>query len=86
MKKNNLKNASAQAGPPINEHPFLAHLREELSRVAEQLLAEEVIKLCGPSHYPQAGAVYRRAGSESGVCYAEGRKENGNQKTSGLDS
>jgi len=75
MKKNNLKNASAQAEPPINEHPFLAHVREKLRLVAGQILAEEVSKLCGPSHYPQPEAVYRRAGSENGVCYAEGRKE-----------
>jgi len=45
MKKNNLKNASAQAEPPINEHPFLAHVRERLRLMAEQILAEEVSAL-----------------------------------------
>ncbi|MFA6445573.1 MAG: transposase, partial [Sterolibacterium sp.] len=50
-------------------------LRESLRTVAEQMLLEEVAALCGPSHYPSPGAVYRRAGSERGTCYAAGRGE-----------
>jgi len=50
-------------------------LRESLRSVAEQMLVDEVSALCGPSHYPQPGASYRRAGSEAGVCHAEGRRE-----------
>jgi transposase-like protein len=50
-------------------------LRESLRSVAEQMLVDEVSALCGPSHYPQPGATYRRAGSEAGVCHAEGRRE-----------
>jgi len=50
-------------------------LRESLRSVAEQMLLEEVSALCGPSHYPQPGATFRRAGTEAGVCHAEGRRE-----------
>lgn len=50
-------------------------LRESLRSVAEQMLIEEVNALCGPSHYPEPGACYRRAGSEAGVCHAQGRRE-----------
>lgn len=50
-------------------------LRESLRTVAEQMLLEEVAALGGPSHDPSPGAVYRRAGSESGTCYAGGRGE-----------
>ena len=50
-------------------------LRESLRTVAEQMLMEEVAALCGPSHYPQPDAIYRRAGSESGACHAGGRRE-----------
>lgn len=39
------------------------------------MLEEEVTALCGVSHRPEAGAQYRRAGSESGTCYTEGRRE-----------
>ena len=53
-----------------------AHLLRDSLRVkAEQMLAEEVNALCGESHRPGAGAQYRRAGSESGTCYAGGRRE-----------
>ena len=50
-------------------------LRDSLRTVAEQMLMEEVAALCGPSHYPRPDAIYRRAGSESGACYAGGRRE-----------
>jgi len=50
-------------------------LRDSLRATAEQMLEEEVNALCGESHRPEAGAQYRRAGSESGTCHAEGRRE-----------
>jgi len=53
----------------------MSRLRDSLRATAEQMLEEEVNALCGESHRPEAGAQYRRAGSESGTCYAEGRRE-----------
>ena len=39
------------------------------------MLREEVDRLCRPSHYPLSESPYRRAGTEAGICYADGRKE-----------
>ena len=39
------------------------------------MLLAEVSARCGPSHYPQVGATYRRAGTEAGVCHSGGRRE-----------
>ena len=50
-------------------------LRDSLRATAEQMLQEEVEVLCGRSHQPEAGAQYRRAGSENGACHAGGRRE-----------
>ena len=50
-------------------------LRDSLRATAEQMLAEEVQLLCGEIHRPAPEAEYRRAGSERGVCHAEGRRE-----------
>ncbi len=50
-------------------------LRGSLRATAEQMLEDEVNALCGESHRPVVGAQYRRAGSESGTCYADGRRE-----------
>ena len=50
-------------------------LRDSLRSVAKQMLLDEVSALCGPSHYPQPGAIYRRAGPEAGICHAGGRRE-----------
>lgn len=67
--------APAQAGAADDTNPFLTLLRGALRDVAEQMLLKEVAALCGPSHYPQLGALYRRAGSEVGLYHAEGRSE-----------
>jgi putative transposase len=53
----------------------MTFVRDTMRGVAEQMLLDEVTALCGPSHYPQPGATYRRAGTEEGVCHAEGRRE-----------
>jgi transposase-like protein len=75
VKKNIKLAATAQAGAAENRNLFMTLLRESLRSVAEQMLLDEVSALCGPSHYPQPGATYRRAGTETGVCHAEGRRE-----------
>ncbi len=50
-------------------------LHDSLRHVVKQMLLDEVATLCGPSHYPQLGATYRRAGTEVDVCHAGGRRE-----------
>ncbi len=75
MKKNAHELSAAQAVPTENRDLFITLLRESLRTVAEQMLREEVTELCGQSHRPELAAQYRRAGSESGSCYAEGRRE-----------
>ena len=75
MKKNIKPAVPVQADAVANRDLFMTLLRESLRSVAEQMLLDEVSALCGPSHYPQPGATYRRAGTEAGVCHAEGRRE-----------
>src|ERR1700722_11901370 len=75
MKKNAYKSSAAQAVPTENQEIFMTLLRDSLRVTAEQMLREEVEKLCGESHRPEPAAEYRRAGSESGACYAGGRRE-----------
>jgi putative transposase len=75
MKIYDQKTSSAQAVPTQNRELFMAQLRDSLRVTAEQMLEEEVNALCGESHRPESGAQYRRAGSESGACYTEGRRE-----------
>jgi putative transposase len=75
MKKNAYKSSTAQAVPTENQEIFMTLLRDSLRVTAEQMLREEVEKLCGESHRPEPAAEYRRAGSESGTCYSEGRRE-----------
>jgi len=75
MKTYDDKSGAAQAVPSENQAIFMMLLRDSLRASAEQMLHEEVEKLCGQSHRPQAGAQYRRAGSESGACHSEGRRE-----------
>jgi transposase-like protein len=75
MKKNEVNQAGAQAAAAKRDpepNPFLEIMRTAMRETAERMLAEEVAKLCGPRHYPLEGAVFRRAGSEAGKCYAEG--------------
>jgi transposase-like protein len=50
-------------------------LRDSLRTVAQQMLKDEVVRLCGTSHYPASGAIYRRAGSERGSCHSDGDRE-----------
>jgi putative transposase len=75
VNKHNKPAATAQARAAENREVFLTLLRDSLRTVAEQMLLEEVTALCGESHYPEPGASYRRAGSESGACYVGGRRE-----------
>lgn len=75
MKINDQTSSAAQAVSADTRESFLSVLRESLRATAERMLAEEVDALCGESHRPELEAQYRRAGSERGTCYAEGRRE-----------
>jgi transposase-like protein len=75
MKTYDDKSGAVQAVPTENQAIFMMLLRDSLRAAAEQMLQEEVEELCGRSHRPEAGAQYRRAGSESGACHAGGRRE-----------
>ncbi len=75
VKKNTPTGAEAQADVTEQTNPFLLMIRTALREVAERMLREEVERLCGPRHYPLSESPYRRAGTEVGGCYADGRKE-----------
>ena len=75
VKKNIPTGAEAQAEVTDETNPFLLMIRAALREVAEKMLREEVDRLCGPSHYPLIATPFRRAGTEAGICYADGRKE-----------
>jgi len=77
MKKKTKSVVSAQAvcENQNDPHAFLTLLRDAMSEIAERMFAEEINQLCGPSHYPLLNALYRRAGSETGVCYVDGQRK-----------
>lgn len=54
---------------------FREVMRESIRGAMWEIMKEEVEGLCGSSHYPKENAIYRRAGSEDGVLYFQGRKE-----------
>ena len=75
MKINDQTSSAAQAVSAENRESFMSLLRDSLRVKAAQMLAEEVNALCGESHRPETGTQDRRAGSESGTCNADGRRE-----------
>jgi transposase-like protein len=75
MKRSIMSAGAAQAASSENRDQFMTVLRDSLRTVAEQMLADEVSSLCGRSHYPPAGAIFRRGGTEPGFCHAGGRRE-----------
>lgn len=74
VKKYHKPAAAAQAPAVENQELCMTLLRDSLRTVAEQRLMAEVAALCGPSHFPQPDAIYRRAGSERGTCHAGGAR------------
>jgi putative transposase len=54
---------------------FRDFLRGAVREALWELMQEEVEGLCGPRYAPRENGGYRRAGSESGVMYAGGKKE-----------
>ena len=54
---------------------FRENLRGLAREIFFEVMAEEVLELCGPRHYPVSGARYRRAGSASGRIYWDGQWE-----------
>lgn len=54
---------------------FSEFLRGSVRLALFELMQEEVHELCGPSHDREHTSSNRRAGSERGVCYIDGKKE-----------
>lgn len=54
---------------------FREYMREGVREALWKLMQEEVESLCGTSHRPEENAIYRRAGSDDGIMYVNGRKE-----------
>jgi putative transposase len=75
VKIHTIPSGAAQAVSFENRDVFMNQLRDSLRAKAQQMLAAEVLKLCGPSHYPESGTPFRRAGSEPGFCHFEGKRE-----------
>ena len=78
MKRNKNKNGEIIQGITEVESigtAFREVMRESVRGAMWEIMKEEVERLCGSSHYPEENAIYRRAGSEDGVMYFQGRKE-----------
>jgi len=59
------------------EEVFCAYMRESIRGALWELMQEEVEAHCGLRHRPDQEGRYRRAGSDDGVFYFAGRKEEG---------
>lgn len=57
------------------ESSFWEMMRGAMRRAAEELMAEEVLRLCGERYRPASKRQYKRAGSEQGVLRMEAHKE-----------
>ena len=75
MKADNLREVLAQASEEESREIF----KETMQRMARlaffEAMEEELMSLCGRKHYPNSGSAYCRAGSEKGVAYMNGKKE-----------
>jgi putative transposase len=73
------KTAKSQAEnhpvPPEAGNSFTIYLRSIVRQAAEEMMLEEVVRLCGERYRPEAEAEYRRAGNEMGVLRYDGNKE-----------
>lgn len=65
----------AQAREFGTSNQFVDYMRESIRGALWGLMREEVETLCGTSHHPAQDALYRRAGSDDGIMYFDGRKE-----------
>ena len=62
-------------GEETTAQAFQDFMRAEIRSTLWSLMKEEVESLCGTSHRPSLDARYRRAGSDDGIMYFDGRKE-----------
>jgi hypothetical protein len=65
----------ALQGEDSSATAFQNFMRAEIRSTLWELMKEEVESLCGTSHRPLVDARYRRAGSDDGIMYFDGRKE-----------
>lgn len=65
-----LQSDSEQTSDIFNEY-----VRGSVRLALFELMQQEVRELCGPSHARERDSCNRRAGSEQGICYVDGKKE-----------
>lgn len=70
-----LKEAFMQVEEKEASQLFNAMMRQAGRSALFQMMAEEVESLCGPRYHPDPESAYQRAGSEKGIAYLEGGKE-----------
>lgn len=75
MNKESKNEAPPQGGNEIATQLFRDYLREHIRGAMWDLMQEEVRELCGPKYDPAPGRVYRRGGSDQGVVYLGGKRQ-----------
>lgn len=52
-----------------------AHFRTAVREALYEVVEEEIARMCGPSHRPDADSAFRRAGSANATVFLDGRRE-----------
>lgn len=76
MTNQTLQQQFLQADSEQTAEIFNEYLRSSVRLALFDLMQQEVQELCGPSHDRGRTGDFRRAGSEKGICYFDGGKEN----------
>ena len=75
MKIDNLREVLVQASEEESRDILQDALRRMVRMAFFDAMEAEVTSLCGRKHYPDEASDYQRAGSEKGVAYLNGKKE-----------
>lgn len=75
MSINSLREELAQASEGESREIFQTAIRRMARLAFFEALEEEVTNLCGRKHHPRKESEYYRAGSEKGVAYLNGERE-----------
>lgn len=75
MTKNSLREELVQASEEESREIFQDAMRRMVRLAFYEAMEDEVASLCGRKHYPDESSDYRRAGSEKGVAYFDGEKQ-----------
>ncbi len=74
MNDSNLLQTLGQVSSDLASEIFRTHLRGAVRQLITDVMAEEVIELCGPKHHPADSECFR-AGSSPGRVIYEGKRE-----------